>query len=197
MNEEGPLLESLTRRLAECPPDFLAEPRRQDGPGVVHVGAVASDLLRSLSGAPLNKQQAVTFGYASAQVASSVNRLRLILLACWLLHDEWFRANRRNAGVYELLDKGLNEVAALVDAANFVNDPDRREELSRLCLKGLGLRPRGESVAQARDRLSTLDSVERARVIREAQAAEARAREIREAMAKKAAEEAPPTYGWE
>jgi hypothetical protein len=197
MDEEGPLLESLTRRLAECPPEFLAEPRRNDGQGLIHVGAVVSDLLRSLGSAPLNKQQAVTFGYASAQVKGSANRLRVVLLACWLLRDEWFRRARRNAGVYELLDTGLNEVAALVDALSFVNDPDRREELSRLCLKGLNLRPAGESVAQARDRLSTLDSVERARVIREAQAAEERARQIREAMAKKAQEEAPPTYGWE
>ena len=197
MNEEGPLLESLTRRMAECPPEFLAEPRRNDGPGVIHVGAVVSDLLRALGGAPLNKQQAVTFQYVSVNVPTSANRVRLILLACWLLHDEWFRRNRRNEGVYELLDKSLNEVATLVNAQSFISDPDRREELARLCLKELNLRPAGETLPQARDRLSTLDSVERARVIREAQVAEARAREIREAMAKKAAEEAPPTYGWE
>ena len=191
MNEEGPLLESLTRRVAECPPEFLAEPRRADGQGVIRVGAVASDLLRALGGAPLDKSRAATF----KQDAATGHRLRLILLACWLLHDEWFRAQRRHTGVYELLDTGLNEVAALVNAQNFVADPDRREELARLCLQGLGLRPAGESEAQARDRLNTLDTVERARVIRESQAAEERARLICEEIARKAAEEAPPSYG--
>jgi hypothetical protein len=75
-----------------------------------------------------------------------------------------------------------------------INDPDRREELVRLCLKGLGLIPQGESAAQAADRLTTLDSVERDRVIRETRQAEARAREIREAMARKRAEEAAARY---
>ena len=45
-------------------------------------------------------------------------------------------------------------------------------------------------MAQAEDRFTTLNSSERARVIREAKAAEERARAIREAMARKAAEEA-------
>jgi hypothetical protein len=44
MKEEGPLLETLTRRLSECPADFLAEPRI-GARGRVHVGAVISDLL--------------------------------------------------------------------------------------------------------------------------------------------------------
>jgi hypothetical protein len=191
MNEEGPVLESLTRRLAECPPEFLAAPRGADGSGVIHVGAVVSDLLRALGGAPLQKGPAAGFG------AGNANRLRLVLVACWLLYDEWFRAQRRHAGALEFLATGLNDCAGLVDAPNFVGDPDRREELARLCLRALGLRPAGETLAQARDRLNTLDSVERARVIREAQAAEERARQIREAMAQKAAQEAPPTYGWE
>ncbi len=197
MNEEGPLLESLTRRLTECPTEFLTEPRSTDGVGVIHVGAVVSDLLRALGGAPLQKAQAAVLEHASRDVKASANRLRLILIASWLLHDEWFRHNHKWQGVAGLLEKGLNEVAALVEAQNFVTDADRREELARLSLSGLGLRPAGETVAQARDRLSTLDSVERARVIREAQAAEERARQIREAMAQKAAQEAPPTYGYE
>jgi uncharacterized protein YoxC len=54
----------------------------------------------------------------------------------------------------------------------------------------LGLRPGGESESQALDRLTTLNTAERQRVIRAAREAEERARAIREAMAKKAAEEA-------
>jgi hypothetical protein len=96
-----------------------------------------------------------------------------------------------------LLTKGLKDVAALVDSQKFVSDPDRREELARLCLKGLGLRPAGESLAQAQDRLTTLDSAERVRVVKAAREAEERARLIREEMARKAAEEAAANYGRE
>ena len=100
-------------------------------------------------------------------------------------------------GARRFLATGLDELAEVAQAGQLVADADRREELARLCLKSLGLRPAGESVAQAEDRLSTLDSVERSRVIREARAAEERARKIREEMARKAAEEAAAVYGRE
>jgi hypothetical protein len=57
-------------------------------------------------------------------------------------------------------------------------------------LKSLGLRPAGESIAQAQDRLTTLSTAERQRVILAARQAEERARQIREAMAREAAREA-------
>ena len=48
---EGPRVERLTRRLAECPPDFLAEPR-VGGKGEVHTDAVVHDLILDLGGPP-------------------------------------------------------------------------------------------------------------------------------------------------
>ena len=86
--------------------------------------------------------------------------------------------------------EGLQSLAALVTPNEFVADPDRREELVRLCLAQLGLRPQGESPAQSKDRMTALDSVERVRVLRDTQEAEARAQEVRKMMAKRAAEEA-------
>ena len=118
-----------------------------------------------------------------------------MLVACWLLHDAWFRDRKRfTAAVKQLLAGGLNELAELVPATQLTSDPDRREELVRLCLQGLGLRPAGETTAQAQDRLTTLNSVERQRVVQEAQQAERRAQKIRDAMAKKAAAEAAARY---
>ncbi len=131
MNAEGPLLETLTRRLAECPADFLAEPRLGKS-GLVHVDAVVSDLLRELGGEPLSPQQAALF--QSKESKRDRNRLRLVLLACWLLRDSWFTGKRQFAkqALIFLID-GVTESANLTPAPNFVNDPDRREELSRLC----------------------------------------------------------------
>ncbi len=188
MKEEGPLLETLTRRLAECPGDFLAEPRIGKS-GAVHVDAVVSDLLRDLGGAPLTQSQAAVF--QSKDAKKDRNRLQLVLIAGWLLHDEWFRQGEHFAEqAHSFLAERLTELAGLVPASRFISDPDRREELARLCLNQLGLHPAGETIAQAQDRLDTLNTAERQRVIRAAREAEERARAIREAMAKKAAEEA-------
>jgi hypothetical protein len=146
----------------------------------------------------LSKKAVGQFTISNPKLKDERNHLQLVLIASWLLHDIWFRSRGRFAGAaYELLSTGLKEVAALVDSQKFVSDPDRREELARLCLKGLGLRPAGESVAQAQDRLTTLDSAERVRVVKAAREAEERARLIREEMARKAAEEAAANYGRE
>ena len=188
MNQEGPLLETLTRRLAECPADFLAEPRIGKS-GAVHVPAVVSDLLRDLGGEPLTQPRVAAFQSGGAK--HDRNRLRLVLVACWLLHDPWFQERKQFAELaHQFLSAGLPELAAVVPASSCVTDPDRREELARVCLKSLGLRPAGESIAQAQDRLATLNTAERQRVIKAAREAEERARQIREAMAREAAYEA-------
>ena len=189
MNSEGPLLAALTRRLADCPADFLGEPRIGSA-GVVPVAAVVSDLVQDLGGKPLSAKTAAPF--LSQNAKQDRNRLSLTLIACWLLHDEWFlqqqaaptRDKPLADGVYAFLTSGLAELSAATTANKFISDPDRREELVRLGLKDLGLRPQGETVAQAQDRLSTLSSVERQRVMRAARQAEERARAIREAMAR-------------
>ena len=196
MQKHGPVLETLLRRLAECPPEFLAEPRIGDK-GDVEVAAVVNDLMDDLGGALLTPVQLAVFRPAEAD-RKTQNRLRTVLVAAWLLHDAWFWAQQVFAApAYEFLAHGLDDLASFVQASKLVSDADRREELARLGLKALGLRPAGETVAQAEDRLTTLSSAERQRVIREAQAAEKRARAIRAAMARKAAEEAAARYGRE
>ena len=192
---EGPLLETLTRRLAECPAEFLAEPRFGKS-GVVHVDAVVSDLVVSLGGPPLTKDEAALFQRTEAK--KHRNLYALVLIACWLLNDAWFRERGALAEMArKFLFTGLDELAELVKAPQCVSDPDRREELARLCLHALELHPAGETLAQAQDRLATLNTAERQRVIKAAREAEARAQAIREAMAKKAAEEAADKWSRE
>jgi hypothetical protein len=186
MKREGPYLELLTRRLAETPEDFLAEPRLGQT-GRVRTAAVVGDLLEGF-GAAVESPELQPFVGVDAR--SDRNRLAVTLLLCWLLADEWFQKARPPAAdVLRLLDTEASELAGHVAARKFVTDPDRREELARLALARLGFRPAGESLAQAQDRLTTLNSAERARVVQAARAAEERARKIREALAKRAAEE--------
>jgi len=188
MEAEGPLLETLTHRLSECPAEFLADPRAS-APGAIDVRAIVCDHLRWL-GVALPASQALA-KFAPALDAAGMNHLKLISVATWLLHDSELRS-LPNIGerTWTFLTEGLDRLAAIVRAETVVSDPDRREELVRLCLKHLGLSPRGETMTQATDRLTALDSVERDRIVRETRQAEARAREVRQMMARRAAEEA-------
>ncbi len=191
MTDEGPLLESLTRRLADCPPEFLLAPKvgSKATVGVIDVAALVCDHFRAM-GLPAPKSvDAITAAMPSA--AAAPNRLRLTAVVTWLLRDPWFVARQDLAPrMGELFERGLTDASLVLKAEATVLDPDRREELVRLALKCLNLRPKGETIAQATDRLTSLDSVERDKVIRKTRDAEARARRVREEMAKKAAEEA-------
>ena len=180
-------LERLTHRLAECPPEFLAEPHLGGSAGI-NVEAVVSDLVVDLGGKCPAAGDTSVFRLTDKKYR---NFLRLVLVGAWLCHDELFRKASCYADpVLNWLKKGLLELAELVAADLFVTDPDRREELARLCLRALGLRPMGETEDQAADRLKTLGSVERSRVIAATRAKQEQARKLREAMKQKAAREA-------
>jgi hypothetical protein len=186
MQREGPVLESLIRRLTETPEDFLDEPRVGQT-GRVRTAAVVADLLQRLGG---SAEASHLRRFIGDDARRDRNRLSITLLLCWLLADEWFCQTRpATSEVLTLLDSEAADLATRVASRKFVADPDRREELARLALARLGFRPARETVAQAQDRLATLNSAERARVIQAARVAEERARKIREALAKKAAEE--------
>jgi hypothetical protein len=174
----------LLHRLADCPPEFLLPPEE------TNLIALVCDHYRALRvSIPTPKQRGVL-----ANLPAPTQRVIPIIL--WLLRDEWFASLQELADATRelLLSDALAKLARLVRPEAFVNDPDRREELVRFCLKALGVRLDGETAAQAADRLTTLDSVERDHVIRATRTAEARAREIREAMARKRAEEAAARY---
>ena len=83
----------------------------------------------------------------------------------------------------------VSALAKYAPAQTYHIDSERREELARLMLARTGRQPAGESEAMARDRLSAISGVERARLIAASRQAEARARDIREALVRKAAEE--------
>lgn len=180
---------------------YLAEPRIGKL-GSVNVAAVIADLLLDVGAQPLSDPQVGAFTRADPR--KDRNRLSLTLIMAWLLRDDALRESlggaspaERQASLLGVLTENVRELAELTQAPRFVADPDRREELVRFALKGLALRPAGESVEQAQDRLATLNTAERQRVIVAARAAEERARAVREAMARKAAEEAAAKYNRE
>ncbi|MYM27206.1 hypothetical protein GTP58_02585 [Duganella sp. CY15W] len=194
MEKSGPTLETLMHRLAETPAEFLDEPRVGTS-GKVHVAALVNDVL-ALHGqrAPLSALEY----FVSSDARRDRNRLALVMIACWLLADEWFDSVTPPQNmVLNLLGATVAEMAQANAAHKFVHDPDRREELVRVVLARLDYRPAGESVAEATDRLSGISGVERKRLLEASRAAEQRAADIRAALARKAAEESADKWSRE
>src|SRR3954471_8102565 len=107
MENEGPILESITRRLTETPEEFLAEPRIGKN-GAVETPAVVGDLLRLLN-APARPDELARFIGKDAR--EDRNRLSISLLLCWLLSDAWFRqAKLSGPAVLDLIDKEAREL---------------------------------------------------------------------------------------
>ena len=186
MQRIGPALETLTRRLAETPPDFLDEPASETSAATVEA-ALVNDLLGAL-GARATAAQLAHFHRSADK--SQRNRLTLVRIAVWLLYDPWFMTQQLLPDVVlRLLDETVAELAASSAAASFAFDSDRREELARVVLARLDYRPADETLAQATDRLSGISGTERGRLLEASREAERRARAIREALVKKAAEE--------
>ncbi len=179
-------LDALLRCLIDTPPDFLDPPRR-GREGQLQVAAVVNDVL-ALHGVAL--PAGLRASLSGELVAVSANQLSLAAVMAWLLADEGWRERRfQRELLLPLFTDVVPALAAEAPVARYLHDPDRREELARTAIARLGLLPEGETAAQAADRLASVSSVERRRLLEASRAAEARARAIREALARKAAEE--------
>lgn len=185
-------INDLNSYLADCPDVFLRAPmllKNNEIDGEVSVGAVISDLLGIISGDFLNIEEVRKF--YRVHNTKELNHYKLILIAARLLsHDVFVQAEVTKSEVMHLLENTIKKPAMLVDAEDFILDEERREELIRHCLNAFDILPESENKARAYDRLKAIDSVERDKVMHEAQKAHQRAKELREAMARKRAQEA-------
>ena len=187
MQNPGPPLQHLLRFLTECPPDFLEEPAIGSN-GVIQVAAVVSDLLQELGGPPLH---ATEIAILSPTRPEERNRLRLILISSWLLSAPPLEEiPRLDSQARQFLLYGLDALATRIAADKFLTDPERREELVRLMLKALRLRPQGETIPQAVDRLQAIDTVERQRVLDDSKRVQDALERRKEELKAKAAAEA-------
>lgn len=192
MNREGPQIELLLQQIAGTPQDFLLEPLIGNV-GIIHVDAIIHDTLLKF-GVPSGLYPE----FNQAQNRTERNRYSIASILAWFLSDSWFIEQKITPQtIYDLIQTLSTELTSHVAASDCVNEPERREELARLVLSRLEYRPKGETVEQAQDRLTTISSVERARVIDASRKAQERSKAIREALAKKAAEEAADKWGRE
>jgi hypothetical protein len=194
---EGPRLETLLRRLSECPTDFIEAGKGSDG--IASIIAILSDHFRAFGNSnPIPANASFFMQLSTKSQHEGMERYRTLLgIVVWLLHDDWFlvRPELADRAWNWIRGESLQRLSEIVNAEQFVSDPDRREELTRNCLDSLGLLPQGETLEQANDRRTMLDSQERRRILLATAAAERRAREVRDAMARKQAAESASRYG--
>lgn len=198
--DNGPDLFYLLQRLQNCPEEFFRLPVLLSSPknyaGEIYVGAIVNDLLFDL-GVSEDPRKI----YESFQMKHSTqnqNYLQLVIITSYLLEAPWFTSAKKFGNqAKELLGVKLKNLAGVVEAKEFVLDSERREELVRFCLKELNLKPKGETDNHALDRLTTVNSIERQRLIEESKAAQKRAQELREAIARQEAEEAASKWNRE
>jgi len=197
MKKKGPSIIYLMHRITEIKNVFLREPETKINPktkiknkGIINTKAVISDLIFNTGGRFITEEEAGNFVLNHSRV--NRNYLGIILIVCYLLNDNWFikRTLLPEKIISILISNDLKELSRIVSFELFFEDQERREELIRISLKHLNLIPEGETGVKAKDRLNTLDSVERMRIIRKTKNAQKRAQELRAAMARKAAEEA-------
>lgn len=175
---EGPAISQLHHRMTATPTDLLDLQDTQFLPALVH------DLL-------YRHQQSFSHDLLMP-FREKLNKCPWYKTCYLLLHlyaDKSFTQLNANKLVIALQEKS-KELHAAGKNSIYVEDVDRREEFIRVALAAVDLRPQGETQIQAEDRLMTVSSFERKRVMEAARAAEERAAQIREALARKAAEEA-------
>ena len=193
----APDLIELTRRVSECPPDFLTA--CQGERGAERIVAIIADHFRDQSRTTYPTSLNELFAtLLQTKVDPSFERyLQVLSIVAWLLHDHYF-VSRQDLTIpaSEIVTHNyFKRLSELVHPQQMIADPDRREELVRFCLDQFGIYPRGETATQSADRLISLNSVERQRILQATADAQKRAREIREAMTRKQALESASRYG--
>lgn len=188
--DKGPSISYIDLRLSEIPPIFIDKPEIIDG--FTTTSIILSDLLYEIEGRPLSRIETDKF---FNPIKSDINHLKIIQIICYILNDNWFRnyfksnKNKINS-IKSFLFTYLTEYSKINKAERFVYDGEGREELSRLLFKSLSLIPEGETENEAKDRLVSIDSIERKKVIELSKQSQKRIKELREALERKEAEEA-------
>ncbi len=187
---EKPTISQMIHHIKKCPSEFLRRPI-QNKIGETHTAALVNDLLRSLS----NQPTAVAT-FALDPQSHTLAELHLMQISCWALSHPFFsRVDTRLIAGF--LKTGLKQVAGLVKTESWITDEERAEELARMIFSACNEIPAGESSSEAQDRLTSVDTVNRIKVIEKSRKAMERAKELRRKMAEEKAREAANIYGRE
>ena len=195
MKNPGPPLQELIDHLILIPGEFTGRSEKTADVNVkINISAIINDLLLDLGGVPLSDEEIpANFNSKKENKPETYNYLKLISILCYIYEYRFFIENKSGSEKIKsfLLSQRLVDLSSAVKSSDeFITDPERREEICRAALDAAGFYPEGENEQNARDRLSTLDSVERKIILTRTAEAQKKAKELREAMMRKEAEEA-------
>lgn len=126
------------------------------------------------------------------------NHWRAIHISIWLLsHPNFINSPLIEDKLCNFWLEELSEASLYVKYKEWINDDERAEEMVRLLLHCCEIIPNGENFDEAADKLSSLSSAERNKVLKESYKAHERIMQIKKEMAEQKAREAANTYGRE
>jgi len=195
MKNPGPPLEELIDHLILIPGEFTVNNLSSDAAGKqIYVPAIINDMLLDLGGTPLTDEEILNhFPGKKNSKPDNINYFQIVSILCYIYEYKYFTEKKSGSEKIKsfLLSQKLIELSKAVRSADdFITDPDRREELCRAALDAAGYYPEGENEKYSMDRLTTLDSVERKKILTKTAEAQKRAKELKEAMMRQEAEEA-------
>ncbi|KAF2336964.1 hypothetical protein [Flavobacterium daemonense] len=126
------------------------------------------------------------------------NHWRAIHISTWLLCHTDFKNNPQIENkLQKFWFEELLTTTVYVKYNDWISDDERAEEMVRLLLYCCEVMPFGESHNEAADKLASINSAERYKVLKESYEAHERIMNIKREMAEKAAREAANVYGRE
>lgn len=126
------------------------------------------------------------------------NHWRAIHISTWLLsHPNFINSPSLEDKLYDFWFEELFQASQYVKFNDWISDDERAEEMVRLLLHCCQIIPYGENNDQAADKLSSLSSAGRHKVLKQSYEAHERIMNIKREMAEKQAREAANTYGRE
>lgn len=185
----------LVTYLRKCPDSFLKPSVFFSKEGIESI-ALVCDTYRIVGNTFLKRDFNIP---ADASLkAITDNHWRAIHISAWLLcHSDFRNAPVIEDKLYFFWFEELRNASAYVKFNDWIADDERAEEMVRLLLNCCEIIPNGENYDEAADKLSSINSADRHKVLKESYEAHERIMNIKREMAEKKAREAANTYGRE
>jgi hypothetical protein len=181
--------------LRKCPDTYLQPSDFFMEEGLNSI-ALICDTYRTVSNDFLKNEFDIPAGFNFKSIED--NHWRAIHISTWLLsHPDGINSPSIEAQLYFFWFEKLVQASEYVKFNEWISDDERAEEMVRLLLYCCEIIPDGETKDEAADKLSSLSSVDRHKVLKESYEAHERIMNIKREMAEKKAREAANTYGRE
>lgn len=185
----------LVTYLRKCPDSFLKPSDFLSTDGVDSI-ALICDTYRMVSNDFLKKDFRIPTAVSLKPIDD--NHWRSIHIAVWLLsHSDFTNTPHIENQLFSFWFEELRKASVYVKYRDWITDDERAEEMVRLLLDCCKIIPYGENYDEAADKLSSINSADRHKVLKESYEAHERIMNIKREMAEKKAREAANTYGRE